>query len=76
MRRLSKLVEESTGKRPGLLAQKAKAEKVLYGEDRWRTSFQQAINAAERASNFVRRDIGALLLAALVRIETGLPMLD
>lgn len=76
MRRLARLVEESTGKRPGLLAQKAKAEKVLYGEGRWRTSFQQAINAAERASNFVRRDIGAPLLATLVRIETGLPMLD
>lgn len=76
MRRLSKLVEESTGKRPALLAQKAKAERSLYGEERWRTSFQQAINAAERASNFVRRDIGAPLLAALVRIETGLPMLD
>lgn len=76
MRRLAKLVEESAGKRPGLLAQKAKAEKVLYGEDRWRTSFQQAITAAERASNFVRRDIGAPLLATLVRIETGLPMLD
>ncbi|HYH38943.1 MAG TPA: hypothetical protein VD860_12025 [Azospirillum sp.] len=76
MRRLTKLVEDSTGKRPGLLAQRAKAEKVLYGEDRWRTTFQQAITAAERASNFVRRDIGAPLLAALVRIETGLPMLD
>lgn len=76
MRRLVRMVEESTGKRPGLLAQKAKAEKVLYGEDRWRASFQQAINAAERASNFVRRDIGAPLLATLVRIETGLPMLD
>ncbi|WP_448188365.1 hypothetical protein [Azospirillum sp. sgz301742] len=76
MRRLVRLVEESNGKRPALLAQKAKAEKVLYGENRWRVSFQQAINAAERASNFVRRDIGAPLLAALVRIETGLPMLD
>jgi len=76
MRRLTKLVEESAGKRPGLLAQKAKAERALLGEDRWRASFQQAINAAERSSNFVRRDIGAPLLAALVRIETGLPMLD
>ncbi|HYG88382.1 MAG TPA: hypothetical protein VD978_19240 [Azospirillum sp.] len=76
MRRLARLVEESTGKRPGLLAQRAKAERSLYGEERWRISFQQAINAAERASNFVRRDIGAPLLSALVRIETGLPMLD
>lgn len=76
MRKLSRLVEESAGKRPALLAQKAKAERSLYGEDRWRVTFQQAINTAERSSNFVRRDIGAPLLAALVRIETGLPMLD
>ena len=76
MKRLNALVDESNGRRPGLLAQKAKAEKVMYGDDRWRKSFQASINSAERASNFVRRDIGAPLLAALVRIETGLPMLD
>ncbi len=76
MRRLDKLVDEAAGRRPALLAQKAKAEKVMYGDDRWRRTFQGSINAAERASNFVRRDIGAPLLSALVRIETGLPMLD
>ncbi|MBP2298865.1 tetratricopeptide repeat protein [Azospirillum picis] len=76
MNRLTKLANDSAGRRPGLLAQKARAEKVFYNDDRWRRSFQQAINASEKASNFVRRDIGAPLLAALVRIETGLPMLD
>jgi len=76
LRRLNKLVDEAAGRRPGLLAQKAKAEKIFYNDDRWRRSFQLAINAAEKSSNFVRRDIGAPLLAALVRIETGLPMLD
>ncbi|MBB3264382.1 hypothetical protein FHW79_001997 [Azospirillum sp. OGB3] len=76
MKRLTRLVDDSAGRRPGLLAQKAKAEKVMYGDDRWRKSFQGSLNAADRASNFVRRDIGAPLLAALVRIETGLPMLD
>ncbi|HYH20497.1 MAG TPA: hypothetical protein VD995_17970 [Azospirillum sp.] len=76
MRRLLKLVDDNAGKRPALLAQKAKAERLLLGDERWRLTFQQAINAAERSSNFVRRDIGAPLLAALVRIETGLPMLD
>ncbi len=76
MRRLSQLVEESAGKRPALLAQKARAERSLYGGDRWRASFQQAISAAEHASNFVRRDIGTPLLSTLMRIETGLPMLD
>ncbi|QCG96279.1 hypothetical protein E6C67_20910 [Azospirillum sp. TSA2s] len=76
MNRLNKLADDSAGRRPGLLAQRAKAEKAFYNDDRWRRTFQQAINAAEKASNFVRRDIGAPLLAALVRIETGLPMLD
>lgn len=75
-RRLNRLVDEAAGRRPGLLAQKAKAEKVFYNDDRWRRTFQLAINAAEKSSNFVRRDIGAPLLAALVRIETGQPMLD
>jgi len=76
MRKLLKLVDDNAGKRPALLAQKAKAERLLMGDERWRLTFQQAINTAERSSNFVRRDIGAPLLAALVRIETGLPMLD
>ncbi|WP_029007397.1 hypothetical protein [Azospirillum halopraeferens] len=76
MKRLNALAEEHASRRPGLLAQRAKAERVLYADGRWRNSFQQALNAAERASNFVRRDVGAPLLAALVRIETGQPMLD
>ena len=76
MKRLNRMVDEAAGRRPALLAQKAKAEKAMYGDDRWRKTFQSSINAAERASNFVRRDIGAPLLSALVRIETGLPMLD
>ena len=76
MKRLNRMVDEAAGRRPALLAQKAKAEKAMYGDDRWRLTFQSSINAAERASNFVRRDIGAPLLSALVRIETGLPMLD
>jgi tetratricopeptide (TPR) repeat protein len=76
MRRLDKLVSDARGQRPGLLAHKARAERILYNDDRWRPTFQSALNAAERASNFVRRDIGAPLLAVLVRIETGLPMLD
>lgn len=76
MKRLNKLVDDAAGKRPGLLAQRARSEKIFFNDDRWRRSFQLALNASEKASNFVRRDIGAPLLAALVRIETGLPMLD
>jgi hypothetical protein len=75
-RRLDKLTEQAQGRRPALLAQKAKAVRLLFNDDRWRHTFLAAINSAERASNFVRRDIGAPLLAVLVRISTGQPMLD
>lgn len=75
-KRLDRLVDEAQGHRPGLLAQKAKAQKLLYADDRWRPTFLAAVTAAERASNFVRRDIGAPLLAVLMRITSGQPMLD
>ncbi|CAK0766948.1 Tetratricopeptide repeat protein [Azospirillaceae bacterium] len=76
MKRLNKLVSDGAGRRPALLAQRAKAEKLLFDDSRWRRSFQQAINLAEQSSSFTRRDIGLPLLAALARIETGLPLLD
>ncbi|MBI1206343.1 MAG: hypothetical protein GC191_03525 [Azospirillum sp.] len=76
MKQLVKLAGDATGRRPALLAQRAKAEKLIYSGDRWRKTFQQAVTAAESSSSFVRRDIGGPLLAALVRIETGLPLLD
>jgi tetratricopeptide (TPR) repeat protein len=75
-KKLINLVEDSGGRRPALIAQQAKAEKLLLSDDHWRATFQQAVAAAERASNFVRRDVGGPLLAALLRIETGLPMLE
>lgn len=74
--RLAKLSNGAGGRRPVLMAQRAKAEQALYRDEGWRSAFQAALNAAERASNFVRRDAGAPLLAALMRIETGNPMLD
>lgn len=76
MARLNRLTADDKERRPVLLAQRAKAERVLYRDERWRGTFQAALNATDRASNFVRRDAGAPLLAALVRIEIGLPMLD
>lgn len=76
MGRLKRLAADDRERRPVLLAQRAKAERVLYNDDRWRATFQTALNVTDRASNFIRRDAGAPLLAALVRIETGLPMLD
>ncbi|MBV5335760.1 hypothetical protein JZU48_01760, partial [bacterium] len=74
--RLAKLTTDSAGRRPNLSAQRAKAEHSLYRDEGWRSAFQAALNAAERASNFVRRDVGAPLLATLMRIETGHPLLD
>jgi hypothetical protein len=73
---LSRLVEETAPPAPGLIGQMAKAEHVLHADERWRQSFQKAITAAERGVTLVRRDIGGPLIALLVRIETGRPMLD
>lgn len=76
MDRLTRLVEETTPRRAVMLAQFAKAEKLLFDDDRWRTSFLDSIATAEQSSAFIRRDIGVPLLAALMRIETGLPLLE
>jgi hypothetical protein len=76
MKRLDKLAGDDGNRRPALIAHHARAEKLLYPDDRWRGTFQQAIAAAEHASSFVRRDIGGPLIAVLVKIETGLPLLD
>jgi len=76
MKRLDKLAGDDGNRRPALIAHHARAEKLLYPDDRWRGTFQQAITAAEHASSFVRRDIGGPLIAVLVKIETGLPLLD
>ena len=76
MKRLNQIADVPANRKPTVLAQRAKAEKLIFGDDRWRATMAQAISAADRSSAFVRRDIGVPLLAALVRIESGLPMLD
>lgn len=76
MKRLDKLTSDDGNRRPALIAHHARAEKLMYPDDRWRGTFQQAITAAEHASSFVRRDIGGPLVAVLVKIETGRPLLD
>ena len=76
MDKLVKLAAEDGPRRPALIAERARAEKALYRDERWRPSFQQAITAAENASSMTRRDIGGSLVSILIRIETGLPMLD
>jgi len=64
-------------RRPTALAQRAKAEKLVEAEEtRWRRTFASAINAADRGFGTVPRDFAVPLLAALVRIETGVPLLD
>lgn len=76
MKQLLVFSENPADRRPIVLLQRARAEKRLYGDERWRDSYLAALNAAERSSAYVRRDIGAPLLATLVGIETGFPMLD
>ena len=76
MAKLAKLAADDGPRRPTLIAQRARAEKAVYRDDRWRASFQQAITAAENASSLIRRDIGGPMVAILIRIETGLPLLD
>ena len=71
--RLDKTVTDS--RTPITLVQRARADKLLYSDNRWRGSFQTAISEAERGSG-QRRDIAVPLLAALVEIETGKPMLE
>ena len=76
MVKLSKLAADEGPRRPTLIAEKARAEKALFHDERWRATFQQAVTVAENASSLIRRDIGGPLIAILVRIETGRPMLD
>lgn len=76
LKRLVRLADDGATRRPGLLAQRARAEKLFYSDDRWRATFLNAIIAAERASSTARRDVGLPMLTALLRIETGMPLLD
>jgi tetratricopeptide (TPR) repeat protein len=76
LKQIIRLVGDDGGRRPLMLAYRAKAEHLLYADERWRQTFLQAITVADSASSFVRRDIGGPLVAVLVRIETGQPLLD
>ncbi len=76
LQRLVQISDNPATRRPGVLIQRAKAERLVYNDERWRSTFLEAILTADRSSAYVRRDIGVPLLAALARILTGLPMLD
>ena len=61
MKRLNQIADVPANRKPTVLAQRAKAEKLIFGDDRWRATMAQAIAAADRSSAFVRRDIGVPL---------------
>lgn len=71
--RLDKVVTDMRS--PIVLMQRARADKLLYDDQRWRNSFQNAIGEAERGTG-QRRDLAVPLLATLVEIETGHAMLE
>ncbi|MFV3074296.1 hypothetical protein [Niveispirillum fermenti] len=71
--RLDKTVTDT--RTPMALVQRARADKLLFQDNRWRGTFQSALSEAERGTG-QRRDMAVPLLAALVQIETGLPMLE
>lgn len=60
---------------PVTLVQRARADKLLFTDNRWRGAFQAALSEAERGTG-TRRDLAVPFLAALVEIETGVPMLE
>lgn len=59
-----------------VLVQRARAARLLFKDQRWRTSFLASLSAAERDSNDQSSDTAVSLLSALVEIETGTPMLQ
>ncbi len=58
-----------------LLALKAYAEKQYYKDERWRDTFQSAVNAAERVDEENRTKLLPPLLATLMQIKTNKRML-
>ncbi|WP_240002532.1 hypothetical protein [Oleisolibacter albus] len=61
------------------LLQRARADKLLYKDQRWRGTYLAALGEAEKASSAAgaeRKDLAVPFLAALVEIETGKPMLE
>ncbi|MDR3516167.1 MAG: hypothetical protein P4M00_10135 [Azospirillaceae bacterium] len=74
--RLNKLADDNAGKKPKILIQRAKVERLTFSDQRWRQTFTDALAAAEKSSAYTKRDIGVPLLSGLVEIETGFPMLE
>lgn len=61
---------------PLVTLQRARTDKLLGRGEAWRASLQRAITEAERDGSADRRDFASPLLAALVEIGTGKPLLQ
>jgi hypothetical protein len=59
-----------------MLAAIARAEKVFYKDERWRNTFQTALNAAERADDNGRGPLMTNLADFLTKIKVGRALLD
>lgn len=59
-----------------LLAMRARAEKMLYKDERWRTTLQSALNTADLVDENTKRSVALPLISTLVYIKTGHPVLD
>lgn len=58
-----------------VFAVRAWAEKALYRDERWRETYQAALNAAERVEENNRMQLVPPLLAMLTQIKTNKPVL-
>jgi len=75
--KLDRMLGVKEQRQPLVLVQRARADRLMHADQRWRGSYMAALSAAERAGAAnQRRDIAVPFLAALVEIETGVPMLE
>ncbi|MBY0428521.1 MAG: hypothetical protein K2Q32_04800 [Alphaproteobacteria bacterium] len=59
-----------------ILAMRARAEKDLYKDERWRDTMQTALNTADLVEESKRSQVALPLIATLAYIKTGNPLLD
>lgn len=59
-----------------VLSSRARGEKALYRDDRWRETFETALNTADLVDETKRMQAAEPLIAALAYIKTGQPQLD
>lgn len=59
-----------------VLAMRARAEKDLYKDERWRDTIQTALNTADLVEENKRSQVALPLIATLVYIKSGHPLLD